>query len=180
MSDEITPLTSRIAYQNRWLRVREDTVRRADGSEGLYGVVERPAFVVVAPWQDGCVTMVEQYRYPIRRRLLELPMGTCELTPGITPEQTAAAELREETGLQAASLTHVATMFQGPGYSDQVGHVFLATGLSQGPTMREASEQGMTCRAVRLADLEAMIRAGALQDAISLAALGLLRFQGVL
>ena len=180
MPNEITPLTTRIAYQNRWLRVREDTVRRADGSEGLYGVVERPDFVVVVAWQDGCITMVEQYRYPIRRRLLELPMGTCELVPDITPQQTAAAELREETGLMADNLVHVATMFQGPGYSDQAGHVFLATGLRQGEPMREASEQGMICRAVPLADLESMIRAGALQDAISLAALGLLRFQGMI
>jgi ADP-ribose pyrophosphatase len=60
--DEITPISSRIAYQNRWLRVREDIVRRQDGSEGLYGVVERPEFVAVVALQDGRVTMVEQYR----------------------------------------------------------------------------------------------------------------------
>ena len=90
MSDpEITQLTTRLAYANKWLRVREDTVRRADGSEGLYGVVERREFVVVVPWQNGCITMVEQYRYPIGRRLWELPMGTCE--PGALPPDTAAA-----------------------------------------------------------------------------------------
>ena len=52
-----------------------------------------------SPWQDGCVTLVEQYRYPIRRRLWELPMGTCE--PGVSAAATAATELREETGLVA-------------------------------------------------------------------------------
>jgi ADP-ribose pyrophosphatase len=176
--DEITPLTSRIAYQNPWLRVREDTVRRADGSEGLYGVVERREFVVVVPWQDGCLTLVEQYRYPVRRRLWELPMGTCE--PGITPAQTAATELREETGLIAAEIAFVATLFQGPGYSDQAGHVFLATGLQQGPAAREVSEQGMICRAIPLAEVVAMTENGTLQDGMTLAALGLLRFRGLL
>ena len=177
---EITTLTTRVAYQNRWLRVREDTVRRPDGSQGLYGVVERPDFAVVAPWQDGCITMVEQYRYPIRRRVWELPMGTCEQAPGMTPAATAATELREETGLLADSIAFVASLFQGPGYCDQVGHVFLATRLRQGPIAREASEQGMTCRAVPLAEVESMIREGTLQDAVSLAALGLLRIRGLL
>ena len=177
---EVTPLTTRVAYQNAWLRLREDAVRRADGSEGLYGVVERPDFSVVVAWQDGCITMVEQYRYPIRRRLWELPMGTCEQAPGITPAMTAATELREETGLLADRVEFVASLFQGPGYCNQVGHVFLATGLRQGPLAREASEQGMICRAVPLREVEAMVRAGALQDAVSLAALGLLRIRGIL
>ena len=66
------------------------------------------------------------------------------------------------------------------GYSDQIGHVFLATGLQQGPVAREASEQGMICRAIPLAELEQMIRSGMLEDAISLAALGMLRIRGLL
>jgi hypothetical protein len=53
MNDEVTTLGSRIAYENRWLRVREDRIRRRDGSEGLYGVVERSDFVIVVPVQDG-------------------------------------------------------------------------------------------------------------------------------
>ena len=176
--DEITPLTSRIAYANPWLRVREDTVRRADGSQGLYGVVERREFVVVVAVQDERIWLVEQYRYPIRRRLWELPMGTCE--PGRSPLETAQAELREETGVVASSMVFVASLFQGAGYSDQLGHVFLATGLTAGPTARELSEQGMVHRAMPLAELEAMIAAGTLQDGPSLAALGILRFRGLL
>ena len=177
---EIIPLTTRVAYRNSWMSVREDTVRRPDGSEGLYGVVERRDFAVIVPWQDGCITMVEQYRYPVRRRLWELPMGTCETVAGITAAATAATELREETGLVADAMTFVASLFQGPGYCDQVGHVFLATGLRQGPLARETSEQGMTCRAIPIGDVEAMVRSGALQDGVSLAALGMLRIRGML
>ena len=177
---ETTQLTTRIAYENRWLRLREDIVRHPDGSEGIYGVVERPDFAVVVPWQDGCVTMVEQYRYPIGRRLLELPMGTCETLPGMTAAITAATELEQETGLLADTMTFIASLFQGPGYCTQVGHVFLATGLSQGVVAREATEHTMTCRAIPLPELEALIQAGDLQDATSLAALGLLRLRGLL
>jgi 8-oxo-dGTP pyrophosphatase MutT (NUDIX family) len=97
-------LSSRIAYENRWTRLREDRIRHADGSEGIYGVVERSDFVVVVPWQDGQVTLVEQYRYPVGARIWEFPMGMWEQAPGTDPVVLAAAELREETGLIAGHM----------------------------------------------------------------------------
>ncbi|MFZ6761495.1 NUDIX domain-containing protein [Pseudoroseomonas sp. WGS1072] len=180
MSEEIVTLSSRVAYENRWLRLREDRTRLRDGSEGLYGVVERPDFVIVAPWQEGCLTLVEQYRYPVRSRQWEMPMGTWETRPEVKPEEVAAAELREETGLVAGHLLRVGTIFQGAGYCNQRGHVFLATGLRQGEAAREASEQDMICRAIPLAEVEAMIRDGRLMDAMSIAALGMLRIHSLL
>jgi hypothetical protein len=33
---------TRLVYENRWTRVREDTIRRRDGSTGIYGVLEKP------------------------------------------------------------------------------------------------------------------------------------------
>ena len=177
---EITAVSSRIAYENRWLRLREDVVRRQDGSEGLYGVVERSDFVVVAPLQDGRLTLVEQYRYPVRRRLWELPMGTWEQTPASDPALLAAAELQEETGWHAARMVYAGPVLQGPGYCNQLGHVFLATELTPGPTAHEPSEQGMICREFDLATVDAMIRDGALLDGMTLAALALLRVKGLL
>ena len=46
MTSPYVTLSSRIAYENRWTRVREDRIRRPDGSDGLYGVVERSDFVL--------------------------------------------------------------------------------------------------------------------------------------
>src|SRR3954453_23824953 len=74
-------LSTRIAYENPWTRLREDRIRRPDGSDGIYGVVERSDFVVVVPIQDGRVTLVEQYRYPVQARMWEFPMGMWENTP---------------------------------------------------------------------------------------------------
>ncbi len=178
MPDEITTLTSRIAYENKWLRLREDTIRRADGSDGLYGVVERSDFVVVVPWGDGRITLVEQYRYPVRRRLWELPMGMWEGGPDSLG--LAAAELREETGLRAGSLVHVGDLLQGPGYCNQVGHVFLATELTQGETAHEPTELGMVAYAFTLAEVETMVRDGTMLDGMTVAALGMLRIKGIL
>ena len=56
------------------MRVREDTIRRRDGSIGIYGVVEKPDFVVIVPIEDdGRLHLVEQYRYPVEGRYWELP-----------------------------------------------------------------------------------------------------------
>jgi 8-oxo-dGTP pyrophosphatase MutT (NUDIX family) len=177
---DIVTLSTRLAYENRWTRLREDKIRRRDGADGIYGVVERPDFVIVAACQDGCLTLVEQYRYPIRRRMWELPMGAWEDTPDADPVALAAGELREETGLVAGSLVKVGTLFQGPGFCTQKGHVFLATDLQQSDYARDATEQDMICRAFPLAEVEAMVRNGMLQDGMTVAALGLLRLQGLL
>ncbi|HEY0181897.1 MAG TPA: NUDIX hydrolase [Rhodopila sp.] len=173
-------LSSRIAYENRWTRVREDRIRRADGSDGLYGVVERADFVVIVPWQDGQLTLVEQYRYPIGARMWEFPMGMWERAPGTDPTVLAAAELREETGLIAGRLTHEGEIFQGPGYCNQRGHIFLATDLTQGQTDREPTEQDMICRSFGLAAFEAMVRDGVVREAMTLSAFGMLRIKGLL
>ena len=184
MTSSIATLSSRIAYENKWLRLREDIIRHAGGAEGVYGVVERDDFVVIAavggaagdPW----LAMVEQYRYPIRQRLWELPMGMWEQRPDATPEMVAAGELREETGLVASSLRHAGVLFQGAGYSNQKGHVFLATGLTQRQEARESTEQDMISRQLPLRDVEAMIADGRLTCMVSIAALGMLRFKGML
>lgn len=181
MPPEIETLASRIAYQNRWMRVREDRIRRADGSEGLYGVVEKPDFAVIVPREgDAHLHLVQQFRYPVGARFWEFPQGAWESAPDADPADLARGELAEETGLIAAEMHHAGHLFQGYGYSNQGGHVYLARGLTQGPTRREPEEQGMITRRFALAEVEAMIRAGTIKDAISVAAFGLLRLQGLI
>jgi ADP-ribose pyrophosphatase len=175
-----TTLSTRVAYENRWTRLREDEILLADGSPSVYGVVERADFVIVVPWDQGRVTLVEQYRYPIAARVWEFPMGTWEDSPGADRALVAAGELREETGLIAETLVYVGELFQGPGYCSQRGHVFLATKLSQGETQREATEQDMICRSFTLAELEAMICDGTVREGMTIAAFGLLRVKGLL
>ncbi len=160
--EDIRTLASRVVYENRWMRVREDSVRRRDGSGGIYGVVEKPDFVVVAPFEVGRLHLVQQHRYPVRARHWELPQGSWEDAPGTDPLEVARAELREETGLEAAEVTHAGHLFQGYGYATQGYHVFLATGLRQGAAAPWREEQDLVARGFPLADVEAMICVGAI------------------
>lgn len=180
MTSPYVTLSSRIRYENRWTRLREDRIQHADGSDGIYGVVERADFAVIVPWQDGRLTLVEQYRYPVRIRIWEFPMGMWEQAPGTDPVVLAAGELREETGLVAGRMSHAGEIFQGPGYCNQRGHIFLATDLTQGEPDREKTEQDMICRSFTLAEFESMVRDGLVREAMTLSAFCILRVKGLI
>jgi 8-oxo-dGTP pyrophosphatase MutT (NUDIX family) len=178
---DIQTTGSRIVYQNRWMRVREDTIRYRDGSPGLYGVVEKPNFVVIAAVeQDGRIHLVEQYRYPIGVRCWELPQGAWELKPDADPLEVARGELREETGLDAAEITHVGRLLQAPGYATQAYDIYLAKDLRPSTAALEPTEQDLVTRAFAGAEVLDMVRNGIIQDASTVAALGLLKLKGLL
>ncbi len=178
---DIETIDTRPVYQNRWMRVREDRIRRRDGSTGIYGVVEKPHYVVILPLDQGDrVHLVQQFRYPVRARFWEFPQGAWEAQPGTDPLELARGELREETGLHAAEMLDAGHLFQGYGYSTQGYHVFLARGLRRGEASLEPEEQDLVCGEFALADVERMIRDGEIQDASTVAAFGLLRLKGMI
>jgi 8-oxo-dGTP pyrophosphatase MutT (NUDIX family) len=166
--------SSREAYRNPWIRVREDVVERDDGSTGLYGVIEKPDFALVLPAERDGFWLVEQFRHPIGRRSWEFPQGTWGAGGSGSPEELARAELAEETGLRAAELRHLGHLDLAPGLSTQEFDVWLATGLTPGPTARETTEADMRQEFVSEAELRTMIRDGRFTDAPSLAAYSLL------
>ena len=176
---EIEATSSTVVYKNRWMSLREDAIVRSDGSAGLYSVVEKPDFAVIAAISEGEIYLVEQYRYPVQRRFWELPQGSWE-EQTVDPLVLARAELREETGLTAASMLHVGRLYLGYGYSTQAYDVFLATQLAQGETQLDAEELGLVAKAFKLEIVEEMIRNGQIMDATTVATFGLLRLKGLL
>lgn len=83
----IRQVSSRVVYRNPWMTVREDQVER-DGQPGIYGVVEKHDSAVILPIDGDHIYLVEQFRYPIGRRSLELPQGSLEVA-GLKPEAIA-------------------------------------------------------------------------------------------
>lgn len=177
---DIRPLSTRVVYENRWMRVREDQIERRSGARGIYGVVEKPDFVVVVPVDEGRVYLVEQYRYPLGERFWEFPQGSWETRPDIEAHVVAAAELREETGLVAGSMQHAGHLLLASGYSSQGYHIYLASQLAAGVDEREPEEEDLVVRAFSLAEVERMICAGVIRDATTVAALGLLKLKGMI
>src|SRR5439155_24360150 len=123
--------------------VREDRIRRPDGSDGIYGVVDKPDYALVIPLDGDRLHLVEQFRYPLGMRRWEFPQGTAPNRAESDAVELAHRELTEETGLRAEVMTLLGLMDTAPGMSSQRGRVFLATGLRQGEPRREATEQDM-------------------------------------
>jgi 8-oxo-dGDP phosphatase len=176
----VQKLSSRQVYANPWMAVREDAIRLADGTEGIYGVVDKPTAAIVIPRDGSRLHLVEQFRYPVGQRRWEFPMGTAPDRAEVDPAELAARELAEETGLVAERMQLLGDLDLAPGMSSQRGHVFLATGLREGPVSREHSEQDMRARWFTVTEFEEMARRSVLVDAQTLAAylLMLLRERG--
>jgi 8-oxo-dGTP pyrophosphatase MutT (NUDIX family) len=170
----VQQVSTREVYRNRWISVREDEVRRPDGSEGIYSVIDKADFALVVPAERDGFHLVEQYRYPVGGRYWEFPQGTAAGGAVLAPEDLARAELAEETGLRAGSMERLGHLHCAYGLSSQGFDVFLATDLTAGPTAREASEQDMRQRWVARDEFEAMVRGGRITDDSTLAAYALL------
>lgn len=165
-------------YRNSWLTIREDDIRRPDGSPGIYAVVDKPTYALVIPKDGERFHLVEQFRYPLGLRRWEFPQGTAPDRADLDGTELAARELREETGLRADSLTELGLLDVAPGMSSQRGRVFLATGITEGPHDREHEEQDMRSAWFARKEVEQMIRDGVITDAQSIAAWTLLLLAG--
>jgi len=168
----IRTLSSREIYRNPWLRLREDEIERSNGAKGIYSVVDKDDCAVILPIEDGTIYLVEQFRYTIGQRALELPQGGWE-TADVDPEELARGELREETGLVAASMTYLGTMWIAYGFAKQRQHVYLATGLTQAGTDPDPEEHDLVLKTATIAEFERMLLDGTIQDACTLGAWGL-------
>jgi ADP-ribose pyrophosphatase len=170
----IRTLSSREVYRNPWLRVREDEIERSSGARGIYGVIDKDDCAVIIPIEGETVYLVEQFRYTIQQRSLELPQGGWE-TADVDPEELARGELREETGLIAATMIYLGTMWIAYGFARQKQYVYLATGLTQADRDLDPEEHDLVVRTTTIADFERMLLDGTIQDSCTIAAWGLYR-----
>ena len=93
---------------------------------------------VLALTPENKIVLVEQYRKPMERALVEIPAG--KLEPGEKPEVTAVRELEEETGYECNRLDHIISFYTSPGFADELIHLYLATGLRKKENPRAADE----------------------------------------
>lgn len=162
--------SSRIAYENAWIRVRENQVIRPDGGPGIYGVIEiRPSVGIVAMDEQNRVVLVGQWRYALNRYSWEVPRGGSH--PGETNILEAAKrELVEETGVQAKHWQVLGPVDVCSGVANHVQTLFLATGLTTVPT-RHDPEEDITVEWQPFDEALRMVMDGRITEVCSIAAI---------
>jgi 8-oxo-dGTP pyrophosphatase MutT (NUDIX family) len=173
-SPSITTLSSREVYRNPWLRLREDEILRSNGKRGVYSVVDKDDCAVILPidLENNLIWLVEQFRYTIQERALELPQGSWEM-PIANPEQLARDELKEELGLHAREMTYLGTLWIAYGFANQKQHVCLATGLTPTNKDPDPEEHDLVAHCVPIPEFERMMLTGVIRDCCTLSAWGL-------
>ncbi|MFH9725963.1 NUDIX domain-containing protein [Streptomyces sp. NPDC017254] len=166
-------LASRQAYTSPYMRLREDDVRFPDGSLGVWTVLERSDFALAVPEvAPGRLVMVNLYRHPVGRRFWEFPQGSAA-SPGVSPQRTAAEELREEAGCAAEAWQPLGVLHEAYGYATGACHVFLARSLTTVGQRPEPGEGDIRLGVFDTEEIWRMHDAGDLTDAVTVAALGL-------
>ncbi len=165
-------VSSRVTYDNAWIRVREDQVINPSGRPGIYGVVEykNRAVGVIPIDESGHTWLVGQYRYTHHSYEWEIPEGGCP--EGEDTLDAAKRELLEETGIIAESYELIMDDIQlSNSTTNEVACIYIARGLRFSDARPDPTEK-LQVKRIRLEEAIEMARNGTIRDGMSV--LGLL------
>jgi len=162
-------ISSRLVYDGRAVKLRVDTVRMPGGRETSREIVEHSDCVaIIAVDADDNVLLVNQFRKPVEKELLEIPAGGIE--PGEDAVATVRRELREETGYLPRKVERLGGFYSTPGYCTEYLHLYLASDLVPSSLNAEDTESIKLVR-VPISQIPGLITSGSICDAKSIAGL---------
>lgn len=162
-----TTLSTEPIFDGKIISVQVDRVRLPNGETASREIVKHPGAVAVLAPLQGKLLVVEQFRAPLRRNLVEIPAG--KLDKGEAPEAAAARELKEETGFTAGRMTLLHSFYTAPGFCDELIYLYFAEDLQAGDRQPDEDEF-VECFAITADEAQAMIREGRIGDAKTLLA----------
>jgi ADP-ribose pyrophosphatase len=162
-------LSSEIIYKGRAIGVRVDRVQTPTGRETTREIVEHADCVaIIAVDNDHNLLLVNQFRKPVEKELLEIPAGGIE--PGEDPAECVRREMREETGYLPRKVERLGGFYSTPGYCTEYLYLYLATDLILSPLQAEDTES-IQLKRVSPDEITGLINTGAICDAKSIAGL---------
>ena len=154
--------SSQLVTGSQWRAVIEDRLLTDDGRYTGYTYLAVPRAVLVVPVTgEGEVTLVRQYRHPVRDWTLEAPAGA--VGDGETPLEAAERELAERVGGEARAWRRLTAFYSAGAHVGLRSDAFLATGVVLGPS-RAASDEDAAIVRVPVREALRQARAGELRD----------------
>lgn len=148
-----------ILGEDKWEYIVRDLVEHPDGRIGGYTrsvsktTLQSVMGVVIMPVQGNKVLILKHFRHEVRNWLLEFPRGFGE--PGLTADENATKELKEEVGLSPIKLIEI---------GKDPGTVFYYAELEEGEPRIPADEAIQKIEFVNSAELENWIINGQITD----------------
>ncbi|MFA7170890.1 MAG: NUDIX hydrolase [Candidatus Paceibacterota bacterium] len=164
---------SSVVHKNKYFSLVEEIFCLDSGETGKYFMIKKPDFVSVVAIEDDSVYFIEMYRYTLRRKIWEIPMGGIE--EGESPMVAARRELREETGILAKKMKRIGYSESFKGQSDQRFHTYIAEGLSFGAQDLDEMEKESSVKLLKLkiSEVPDLIRSGKITDSHTIASFSL-------
>lgn len=132
-------ISSKMIYEGGMVSLKVDKVELPNGKVSTRDIVMHQGSVgVIAFTDDNRILMVRQFRKPLDKVILEIPAGRLE--KGEEPQVCASRELEEETGYRAENIEHLISFYTSPGYTNELKHLYKATGLSLGQVNLDEDE----------------------------------------
>lgn len=162
-------LKSELVYESPWIAINKHDVLNPAGNSATYSVVNFKNLAIgILPLDENLNTwLVGQYRYPTNEYSWEIPEGGGKFTD--TPVETAARELKEETGIVAKEFTELMRMHLSNSATDELAIVYIAQGLSFEDSEPEESEV-LQVKKIHINDVFDLVMKGEIKDGITVAA----------
>lgn len=158
-------ITSKKIFEGNIIDVQLDEVKLPNGETAERELVYHPGAVAVIPiTADNKIVLVEQYRKPLERTLIEIPAGKLEKNEN--PITAAVRELEEETGYTTTNLSQVTSFYTSPGFANELVYVYITNDLikMENPPAGD-DDEFVEIMEVTLEEAKSLIEEGRIQDA---------------
>ena len=165
-------LNEKHIYTGNYLEILNVYVELPDGNKSNRDIIKHPGACAIIPFLDNeTVLLVEQFRKPLEKTILEIPAG--KLDKDEEPLKCAYRELEEETGYKAESMTYLGSIATAPGFCDEIIHLYKAENLSLGAKCCDEDEFTQV-RSLSLDEVKSMVKSGDIIDTKTISVLAYL------
>lgn len=162
-----TKLNEKNLFVNNHWTYKLDNFEIESGLTGEYHYVHSPGSTMVIPFSSpNEIILVNQFRYLNQKESLEFPCGSIE--DGLSKEQNALKELREESGF-SGKLVYIGEFSPYTGVSDEICSVYMAKDLEMSPLPKDATEEFEIVK-LSIQEFEKLIKKNKIWDGLTLSA----------